>query len=147
MKNMKTYITMLLLLIFTFSSVGVAISKHVCHTEGVIEFSLTGVSTCAEHQSEAASKNCCKKPVEQSNKKPDCCDEDFVYAVLDIAKKHEENRQDKIHFTPLAAVILFHLSFNNALTAGNTNQIVDSAPLLLYTSVNNLLADISVFRL
>jgi hypothetical protein len=134
-----------LLLIFTFSSVGVAISKHVCLSEGITEISVTGVSTCAEHGGKTAAKNCCKKPTEQSNKKQDCCDEDFVYAVLDIVKKHEENLQEKILFTPATLVLSFVYS-DNILT-DHSGTVIYALPPLLYSSVISFLSLVSVFRL
>jgi len=146
MKNLKTYTTIFLLLILTFSSVGVAISKHVCHSEGVTEISLTGVSGCGEHENETAAKNCCKKPINQSEKKPGCCDEDFVYAVLDIAKKQEDKQQEKIFLKPLVSVVLPYLP-NNVSASFITVNVIDTAPPLTYSSVNNFLADISIFRL
>ena len=134
-----------LLLIFTFSSVGVTISKHVCLSEGITEISVTGVSTCAEHGGKTAAKNCCKKPVEQSPKKQGCCDEDFVYAVLDVVKKHEENIQEKILFTPFLIVLSFVYS-DNFITE-ISSPVIYALPPLLHQSVIGFLSLVSVFRL
>jgi hypothetical protein len=137
---------MLMLMIFTLSSVGLAISKHVCHSEGVVEFSLTGISSCSDHQNESDARTCCKKPIDQSTKKQGCCDEDFVYAVLDIAKKQEDNRNEKFYFAPVVTINFSRFSDSFASNDSTYNLIKETPPLLIF-SVNNFLSLISVFRL
>jgi hypothetical protein len=144
--SLKTYSVLSLLLIFTFSSVGIAISKHVCYAEGITEISLIGISTCGDHESEDAAKSCCKKPLTQSKKKQGCCDEDFLYAVLDVIKNHEEKTKEEFDFSPIF-VFSFLNYFDNFLNTEFSNSIIKEYPPLLYSSVNNYLSTISVFRL
>lgn len=87
-RNIAIVVTLIL---FVVSSVGIALSRHICYKEGTINLSLTGHSICQEHQQkQCAMQGCCKNILQTTRQNKRCCDDDVVYAILDIVKKHEE---------------------------------------------------------
>lgn len=139
------------LLVFLAGNIGVAVNKHICYSEGIVEFYFSSEDiSCGEHN--AAKHNvssCCKKPVEQKEQnKPDCCNDDVLYAVLDIDQLQAESKLFSVQL--FASIITFiHHHFNFDSVSCSTFNYISAHDPPLWQSKNSLsfLSFVSVFRI
>jgi hypothetical protein len=141
----------LFFLLFTFllGSVGVAVNKHICYTEGIVEFYIVSDNiACNEHNDEHETKSsCCKKPVKESTTKPDCCNDDVVYAVLDINQFQHEIKSFSINLFAAVFFKLFHFDFDCIICNVSTYIDTDFPDLWKYKNKLSYLSFVSVFRI
>ncbi len=143
----KKISALVLLIVFMLSSAGIALSRHICYSQGIVEFSFLGDADCGEHKHASAKTSCCKKPAEESNTpESDCCNEDIVYAQLDIDLKVEE-KIDLISVFQKATTHFTTFQPYNFITFLPESLSEKYPPPLLHASVNTFLSFISVFRL
>ena len=124
------------------SNIGIAINKHICYTEGIIEYTLMHSNHCEDHE-QNSSTSCCKKPFSNSIKK-DCCEESVVYAVLDTDVQLVEKTNT------LFSYISSHYIFNNYSVGFPAYfQAKEFSPplLVIHNSINQSLSSIGVFRI
>jgi hypothetical protein len=143
--TVKKYSVLMLLMVFTLSSLGIAVGKHICHSQGIVELSLTGDFSCCGQEEGSCADICCRKPA-QENKKTGCCDDEVVYALLDIAQKHEERKDSRVFFTVVSFIISFVPHQQIEQTTGSFPfDAVLFKPIAC--TVNLLLSLLSVFRI
>jgi hypothetical protein len=141
----KKYLLLIVSVLFMLSSLGIAVGKHICHSQGIVELSLTGDFSCCGLEEQSCARVCCRKPT-QENKKTGCCDDEVVYALLDIAQKHEERKGSRLFFTVVSFVIPFahHQQIEQA-TGSFPFDAVLFKPVA--GTVNLVLSLLSVFRI
>jgi hypothetical protein len=139
------------LLVFLAGNIGVAVNKHICYSEGIVEFYFTSEDiSCGEHNSSSSNRtatSCCKKPIEEQKQKPDCCNDDVVYAILDIDQLQTESKPfiANIFETFILQFFYYHVAciFTNTFSYSDA----DAPPLWRYKTNLTLLTFISVFRI
>ncbi len=135
----------LLLLIFLAGNIGVAVNKHICYSEGIVEFYFSSENiSCSEHNEQSNHvAACCKKPAEDA----DCCNDDVVYSVLDIDQFRGESKPFVAEISATVLLLFSHFSFD--CMCCNTFTCIDTGapPLWQFQNSLSFLSFISVFRI
>jgi hypothetical protein len=139
----------LMLLVFLTGSIGVAINKHICYSEGIVEFYFASNNiACSEHSdANIAETSCCKKPLDSKEQKPDCCNDDVIYAVLDIDQLQSETNTFALSLPSVEIPFTLHHLCDCLLQYFNSAINIKAPPLLHNVSSITFLSFIAVFRI
>lgn len=138
MRFQKT-ISLMMLVIFSISAIGVPVSKHICLKSGhadVAFFTTNYVGCCAEENGH------CKPEQEQAES---CCDQEDQYYKLDTPKKHEESQQLTADFSFELPYLLSYVLQGEATPDETLRFVTDNSPPP--TTGTEILVNHQVFRL
>lgn len=138
LKFQKT-VSLMMLVLFTISTIGVPVSKHICLESGhadVAFFTANYTGCCAEETGH------CSPEQEQAKS---CCDQQDQYYKLDTPKKHEEAQQLVLDVSFELPYILSYVLQGEELPTESLHFITDSSPPP--TPGTDILVNHQVFRL
>jgi len=139
----------LMLLVFLTGSIGVAVNKHICYSQGIVEFYFASNNiACSEHNNNSiADAGCCKKPSESKAEKPNCCNDDVIYEVLDIAQLQSETNTFALALPAITIPFTIQHLCDCLLQYFNSAVNIKAPPLLHHTGSITFLSFIAVFRI